>query len=87
MSVTPAPPIQKEKNGKACSKNVYERQPLSMNPRSASIHLQGEWLSHDLELLWVELEWILQLKVGYSRFDPVQDRFIYPRCQKSGFKI
>ena len=38
----------------------------------------GEWVNHDLEVLWVELEQMFQLKVGHSNLGPVQDYAIYP---------
>ena len=45
------------------------------NPRSASNHSQGscKWFKHDLEVMAVKLEKILQLKVGCSNLSPVQD--------------
>ena len=49
-------------------------------PKSASTHSQGScaWLKHDLEVLWVTLKQILQLKVGCSNFGPVGGSVAFP---------
>ena len=49
-------------------------------PKSTSTHSQGScaWLKHDLEVLWVTLKQILQLKVGCSNFGPLRGSVVYP---------
>ena len=49
--------------------------PTNTTVRSWSTHSQGsyEQVNHDLEILWAELEQILQLKIGLSKFGSVRD--------------
>ena len=44
------------------------------------IHRDTLTLYNDIELLWVNLKQVLQLKVGCSNFDPISDTAIYSTC-------